>query len=179
MRFFVALRSTLVGALALLALAGEAVSLPGGMTLPATYRMRGTMTVVMVARVRGQSRTFTRSGPARDTLTLGDGTFAFERMVGDGSPATGTWTETDTNVLTRTYDAGLDERVASGLEAQIRSVPGFRNADATCTTTPRAVTVRRGGNRLTGSDRVKFRVTNGAARMSGSLLFRWTGRRTD
>jgi hypothetical protein len=180
MRFLDVLRPTFVGALALLALAGEAVSLPEGMTLPATYRARGTMTTTMVARVRGQTRSFASTTRARDTLTLGaDGTFAWANMVGDGAPATGTWTEARTNVLSRTYDADLGPRVDSMLETLIRGVPGLRNADVTCTVIPRAVTVRRGGDRLTGTDRIDFKVLNARARMSGRMVFRWTGRRTD
>ena len=180
MRLLSSLRSTLVGAFALAALAGEAASLPDAMTLPATYGARGTVTTTMVARVNGQTRTFARTSRARDVLTLGDdGTFSWAYMVGDGSPATGTWTEIDRNVIARTYDADLGPRVDSMLESMISGVPGFRNADVTCTVIPRAVSVRRGGNRLEGVDRIDFKVRNGLARMSGRMVFRWTARRTD
>ena len=180
MRFVSPWRSTLVGALALVALAGEAASLPAGMTLPATYRASGTMTTTMVARVRGRSQTFTNTMRARDTLTLGaDNTFAWAYMVGDGSPATGTWTEAETNVLSRTYDADVGPRVDAMLESLIRGIRGFRDAEVTCTVIPRAVTVRRGGDRLEGKDRIDFKVRSGLARMSGRMVFRWTGRRTD
>lgn len=180
MRLHSSFRSTLVGALALVALAGEAASLPDRMTLPAEYRARGSMTTTMVARVRGQTRTFAATTRARDVLTLGDdGTFEWANMVGDGSPATGTWTETGTNVLSRTYDADLGPRVDSMLESMVRSVRGFRQAEVTCTVIPRAVSVRRGGDRLTGVDRVDFKVRGGLARMTGRMVFRWTARRTD
>jgi hypothetical protein len=180
MRFLDVLRPTIVGTLALVALAGEAVSLPEGMTLPATYRARGTMTTTMVARVRGQTRSFANTSRARDTLTLGaDGTFAWANMIGDGSPATGTWTESDTSVLSRTYDADVGPRLDVMIESLVRGFPGLRNADVTCTVIPRAVTVRRSGDRLTGTDRVDFKVRGGIARMNGRMVFRWTGRRTE
>jgi hypothetical protein len=173
-------RSTFVGVLALVALAGEAASLPDGMTLPADYSARGSMTTTMVARVRGQTRTFAATTRARDVLTLGDdGTFSWAYMVGDGSPATGTWTEIDTNVLARTYDADLGPRLDAVIEAQIRGLPGFRQAEVTCSVIPRAVAVRRGGDRLEGIDRIDFKVRSGRARMNGRMVFRWTGRRTD
>jgi hypothetical protein len=180
MRFLIALRSTIIGALALVALAGEAVSLPAGMTFPATYRSRGSVTTTMVARVRGQTRTVSTTGRVRDRLTLGsDGTFAWAYMVGDGLPATGTWTEVEDKVLSRTYDADVGPRIDAAIESMIRGVPGFRQAEVTCTTVPRSVTLRRGGDRVTGTDRIDFRVLNGAARTSGRMVFRWTGRRTD
>lgn len=180
MRLLSSLRSTLVGAVALVALAGEAASLPDGMALPATYGAHGTMTTTMVARVRGRTRTFSGTSRARDVLTLGDdGTFSSAYLVGDGSPATGTWTEADRNVLSRTYDADLGPRLDSMLETMIRGIPGFRGAEITCSVIPRAVAVRRGGNRLEGVDRIDFKVRGGFARMTGRMLYRWTARRTD
>jgi hypothetical protein len=180
MRFLSAVRSTFVGAVALVALAGEAASLPDGMALPAEYRTRGTVTTTMIARVGTQSRTFSGVNRARDRLTLGDdGTFEWAYMVGDGSPATGTWTEVDRNVIARTYDADLGPRVDAMLESMIRGVPGFRQAEVTCSVIPRAVTVRRGGDRVEGVDRIDFKVRSGRARMNGRMVFRWTGRRND
>jgi len=180
MRFLAVFRTTFVGALALVALAGEAASLPAEMTFPATYSTRGSVTTTLVARVGGETRSVTTTSRARDRLTLdSDGTFEWAYMVGDGAPATGTWTESDNNVLSRTYDADVGPRVDAMLESMIRGIRGFRQAEVTCTMFPRAVTVRRRGDRVEGTDRVDFKVRNGIAHMSGRMVFRWTGRRTD
>src|SRR5262245_53268736 len=180
MRFLSALRSTFVGAVALAALPSEAVSLPDGMTLPATYEARGTMTTTTTARFRGRTQTSSNVSRFTDTLTLGaDGTLEWANLVGDGAPATGTWTEVEPNVLARSYDADVAMRVDAMLEGLLRRLRGFRQAVVTCTVIPRAVTVRRDGDRLTGTDRIDFRVRNARARLNGRLVFRWTGDRVE
>ena len=58
MRLRVRAFAPLSAALVVVLLSAEASSLPSSMTLPATYRVRGVSTVVLVARYRGQTKTF-------------------------------------------------------------------------------------------------------------------------
>ena len=171
--------SLLTAMLALAVFTDDALSLPEGMTLPADYRLRGGGSFVITARVRGQTHRIVRRGRVRDTLTLGDGTFSIAGLLKDDPPAAGTWTESEPDVISRSYDADVARRFAADFESMIRETRAFRNADVLATMLPRDVRVRRDGRRLQGADRIDLDIFEGGARMSGRVAFRWIGRRIE
>jgi hypothetical protein len=158
----------------------EARGLPAGMTLPATYRMSGPVVTTVTMTFRGQTRTVTQRSRARDTLTVyADGTFTVAGFVGDGQPATGTWTETAPNRFARAYAADVGPRMETVLSWALSGLPGLRNADVNCSLFPGPVRIRLGGNRLDGIDRMRFSFRGNRVRGHGNMVVTWRCTRTD
>ena len=167
----------LLPAVALLALAAPmSRALPSGVTLPATYRVRGSIATQVTIRYHGVHRN-SQHTKSRDQLVLNaDGSFSWRGLADDGLPVTGTWVESAPGTLARTYAPDVVPRLQSTLETELRKTRGFENASVTCTVDAQPVVLHKEGRRIRGAEVVGFVIDGAIAPADGHIRFRWRGR---